>query len=92
MEGERLIEAADAGLPILDSESEYDLTSANGKKAFRDQLAAAAYYSDDLSPEGAPGQARESPRRGAVVRVPAVRLLRRRHRASPRRGPHPGWR
>jgi len=49
IEGERLIEAAERGLLILDSESEYDLTGANGKKQFRDMLAGAAYYSDDLS-------------------------------------------
>jgi len=34
---------------VLDSEDEYDLTSPNGKKAFRDQLAGAAYESDRLS-------------------------------------------
>ena len=49
IEGERLIEAAERGLIVLDSESEYDLTTANGKKQFRDMLSAAAYYSDDLS-------------------------------------------
>jgi len=49
IEGERLIAAAERGLLILDSESEYDLTGANGKKQFRDMLAGAAYYSDDLS-------------------------------------------
>jgi len=49
IEGERLIEAAERGMLVLDSESEYDLTGANGKKQFRDMLAGAAYYSDDLS-------------------------------------------
>ena len=49
IEGERLIEAAERGLLVLDSESEYDLTGANGRKQFRDMLSAAAYYSDDLS-------------------------------------------
>jgi DNA invertase Pin-like site-specific DNA recombinase len=48
-DGERLIAAADNGLMVLDSEGEYDLTSASGKKAFRDQLSAAAYESDRLS-------------------------------------------
>ena len=47
-EGERLIAAAERGLLILDSESEYDLCAPNGKKQFRDMLSAAAYYSDDL--------------------------------------------
>lgn len=49
IEGERLITLADRGLVVLDSEGEYDLTSASGRKAFRDQLAAAAYESDRLS-------------------------------------------
>lgn len=49
IEGERLIAAAERGLLVLDSEGEYDLTSANGKKQFRDQLATAAYESDRLS-------------------------------------------
>lgn len=49
IEGERLIMAAENGLVVLDSEGEYDLTSASGKKNFRDQLAAAAYESDRLS-------------------------------------------
>lgn len=48
-EGERLIVAAERGLIVLDSEGEYDLTSASGKKAFRDQMATAAYESDRLS-------------------------------------------
>ena len=37
------------GLLVLDSESEYDLRTPNGKKAFRDAINAAAYYSDRLS-------------------------------------------
>ena len=49
IEGERLITAAERGLLVLDSEDEYDLTSASGKKAFRDQLNTAAYESDRLS-------------------------------------------
>lgn len=49
IEGERLIVAAERGLVVLDSEGEYDLLSASGRKHFRDQLAAAAYESDRLS-------------------------------------------
>jgi DNA invertase Pin-like site-specific DNA recombinase len=49
IEGERLIAAAESGLLVFDSEGEYDLTSASGKKAFRDQMSAAAYESDRLS-------------------------------------------
>jgi DNA invertase Pin-like site-specific DNA recombinase len=48
-EGERLIAAAERGLIILDSEGEYDLTSASGKKHFREQMNSAAYESDRLS-------------------------------------------
>jgi DNA invertase Pin-like site-specific DNA recombinase len=48
-DGERLIDLADRGILILDSESEYDLSTPNGKKAFRDAINAAAYYSDRLS-------------------------------------------
>lgn len=49
IEGERLILAAERGLVMLDSEGEYDLETANGRKTFRDQLNAAAYESDRLS-------------------------------------------
>ncbi|MGW4717825.1 recombinase family protein [Nocardia sp. NPDC004260] len=49
IEGERLILAAERGLVVLDSEGEYDLETANGRKTFRDQLNAAAYESDRLS-------------------------------------------
>jgi DNA invertase Pin-like site-specific DNA recombinase len=49
IEGERLLSAASGGLRVLDSDSEYDLASPSGRKAFRDQMASAAYYSDRLS-------------------------------------------
>jgi site-specific DNA recombinase len=48
-DAERMIDMATRGLLVLDSESEYDLTSPNGKKSFRDAINAAAYYSDRLS-------------------------------------------
>ena len=48
-DGERFIVAAENGLTILDAGSEYDLTSASGRKNFRDQMNAAAYYSDTIS-------------------------------------------
>ncbi len=48
-DGERMIDLAARGLLVLDSESEYDLITPNGKKAFRDAMNAAAYYSDRLS-------------------------------------------
>src|SRR6266568_738815 len=49
IEGERLIAAAERGLVVLDSDGEFDLTTASGKKSFRDAMNAAAYYSDRLS-------------------------------------------
>jgi site-specific DNA recombinase len=49
IEGERLIAAAERGLIVLDSEGEYDLTTATGKRQFRDQMNSAAYESDLLS-------------------------------------------
>ena len=55
-DGERLIELAANGLVVLDSESEYDLRTPNGKKAFRDAMNAAAYYSDRLSTRSARGK------------------------------------
>ncbi len=55
-DGERMIELAANGLVVLDSESEYDLRTANGKKAFRDAINAAAYYSDRLSTRSARGK------------------------------------
>jgi DNA invertase Pin-like site-specific DNA recombinase len=55
-DGERMIELAANGLLVLDSESEYDLRTPNGKKAFRDAMNAAAYYSDRLSTRVARGK------------------------------------
>ena len=55
-DGERVIDLAAQGLLILDSESEYDLRTPNGKKAFRDAINAAAYYSDRLSTRSARGK------------------------------------
>jgi site-specific DNA recombinase len=49
LDGERLIAAAERGLIVLDTENEFDLTTPDGKVAFRNQLAMAAYYSDRLS-------------------------------------------
>jgi site-specific DNA recombinase len=55
-DGERMIVVAARGLLVLDSESEYDLRTPNGKKAFRDAINAAAYYSDRLSTRSARGK------------------------------------
>lgn len=49
-DGSRLITIGGRrGLLVLDSDGEFDLTSASGKKNFRDAMTAAAYYSDRLS-------------------------------------------
>ena len=55
-DGERMIDLAARGLLVLDSESEYDLRTPNGKKAFRDGINAAAYYSDRLSDQDRRGK------------------------------------
>lgn len=48
-EGERLIEAAERGMIVADCENTYDLSTGTGRKAFRDAMAAAAFYSDEIS-------------------------------------------
>lgn len=48
IDGERLISMAGRGLVIIDADGMMDLSTASGKKAFRDGMAAAAYYSDKL--------------------------------------------
>jgi DNA invertase Pin-like site-specific DNA recombinase len=55
-DGERMIKLATRGLLVLDSESEYDLRTPNGKKSSRDAINAAAYYSDRLSTRSARGK------------------------------------
>jgi site-specific DNA recombinase len=64
-EGERLITAAERGLMVLDSDAEFDLATASGKKAFRDAMTAAAYYSDRLHDRVTRGK-RLKARRGEV--------------------------
>jgi site-specific DNA recombinase len=41
IEGERLIAAAERGMVVLDSDGEFDLTTASGQKNFRDAMNAA---------------------------------------------------
>jgi site-specific DNA recombinase len=64
-EGERLITAAEHGLMVLDSDAEFDLATASGKKAFRNAMTAAAYYSDRLHDRVTRGK-RLKARRGEV--------------------------
>jgi DNA invertase Pin-like site-specific DNA recombinase len=68
-DGERLIAAAERGLSILDEGSEYDLTTASGRKNFRDNMNGAAYYSDMIS---------ESSRRGKQYKASQGEVDRRR--------------
>jgi hypothetical protein len=68
-DGERLITAAERGLAVLDSGAEYDLTSASGRKTFRDGLSAAAFYSDDIS---------EASRRGKQLKASKGKVDKRR--------------
>jgi DNA invertase Pin-like site-specific DNA recombinase len=94
-DGERMIDLADRGILILDSESEYDLTTPNGKKSFRDAINAAAYYSDRLST-----RVRRGMRRRAMSGQPlgdsnrfgfeADRVTVREDEASPSRGDNAG--
>lgn len=55
-DGARIIKAAERGLLILDADAEYDLMSPSGRKAFRDQLSTAEYYSFRLSKRVARGK------------------------------------
>jgi DNA invertase Pin-like site-specific DNA recombinase len=64
-DGSRLIKAAERGLSILDSDSEYNLQSPSGKKNFRDAMNAAAYYSDMISASSRRGKKLKA-RRGEV--------------------------
>jgi site-specific DNA recombinase len=49
IEGERLIEAAQRGARVLSRSMEYDLTTADGRSAFRDAMNKAATESDKIS-------------------------------------------
>lgn len=69
VDGERLITAAERGLVILDSGSEYDLTTASGKENFRNKMVSAAAYSDEIS---------EASRRGKEEKARAGKVDKRR--------------
>lgn len=56
-DGERLVEAAERGLMVLDSEQSYDLRNPGDKKNFRNAIASAEYYSDLLSARAQRGKA-----------------------------------
>lgn len=59
-DGQRLVDAARHGLMVLDSDAEYDLTSASGEKAFNDAMSAAVYYSHRLSDRVKRGKRRKA--------------------------------
>jgi hypothetical protein len=50
-EGMRLMKLAERGLLVLDSDAEFDLTTATGKKNFWEAIVAANYYSNRLRQE-----------------------------------------
>ena len=64
-EGERLVDLADRGLRVWALSGEYDLTTADGRKQFRDAMNAAAYESDKISERVKRGKLRRA-RKGRV--------------------------
>jgi DNA invertase Pin-like site-specific DNA recombinase len=58
IEGERLVEAARRGRLVWSQAGEYNLTTADGRKAFRDAMAAAAAESDKISERSRRGKRR----------------------------------
>lgn len=60
IEGERLIEAAQKGLLVLSADSSYDLTTADGRKQFRDAMTAAAHESDKISQRTSRGKKKKA--------------------------------
>jgi DNA invertase Pin-like site-specific DNA recombinase len=60
LEGERLLELARSGIRVLSNSGEYDLTTADGRKAFRDAITTAAAESDKISERSRRGKARRA--------------------------------
>ena len=84
IEGERLVELAGSGIRVWAMAGEYDLTTADGRRAFRESMVAAAAESDKIS---------ERVRRGKLRRA-----RKGRHHGGPRAWgmpgylpPEPGW-
>ncbi|HSV66140.1 MAG TPA: recombinase family protein, partial [Mycobacteriales bacterium] len=65
LEGERLLELASRGVRVWSHSGEYDLTTADGRKAFRDAVVTAAAESDKISERSARGKRRRA-RRGRL--------------------------
>lgn len=66
MEGERLIELADRGVQVWAQSGSYDLTTADGKRHFRDDMVTAAAESDKISERVRRGKRRRA-RRGRLA-------------------------
>jgi site-specific DNA recombinase len=64
-DGQRLVKASKRGLMVLDSDAEFDLTTASGEKSFNDAMSAAVYYSHRLSDRVKRGKLRKA-RNGQV--------------------------
>jgi DNA invertase Pin-like site-specific DNA recombinase len=62
MEGERLVQLAARGVRVMSNSGEYDLTTADGRKAFRDAIVTAASESDKISERTRRGKARRAKR------------------------------
>jgi site-specific DNA recombinase len=60
MEGERLLTLAASGVRVWSGGGEYDLTTADGRKAFRDAIVAAAAESDKISERSRRGRRRRA--------------------------------
>jgi DNA invertase Pin-like site-specific DNA recombinase len=59
-EGERLIELAEQGVRVWSNSGEYDLTTADGRKQFRDAVVTAAAESDKISERSRRGKLRRA--------------------------------
>lgn len=64
IEGERLISIAEVGTRVLGGDSTYDLSTADGKKQFRDAMNAAAHESNKTSERTRRGKQKKAVRRG----------------------------
>ena len=66
IEGERLVEAAERGMRVWSLTGEYDLTTADGRRHFREDMVSAASESDKMSERIKHGKVRRA-RRGRIA-------------------------
>jgi DNA invertase Pin-like site-specific DNA recombinase len=84
MEGERLVEAARRGRRVWSASGGYNLSTADGRKAFRDAMVTAAAESDKIAERTRRGRRRKAKR--------GVRIAKTRGFGTPRWEPKPaGW-